>query len=513
VRQVGKYRLLEPIASGGMAEVFRAEVPGAAGFVKEVALKLIRGDHGASSEFVQMFIQEARLASRLAHANVVQVFDFDQVDGRYYIVMEFVHGHTLRRVVDRCREAGLRFGLARSVNVGAEVAKALAYAHRPQQEGGAAGIVHRDVSPQNVLVSFEGEVKLTDFGIARALGASGLTDPGTVKGKLAYMAPEQARGERVDARADVFSLGVVLWELCAGRRLFSRDSDAATLAAVLGQEPISPPSGWNEQVPPELDAAILGALERDTARRTRSAQDLATALGGVLLRLARSPEDYDLRVLMRRLWPDAPGRPAPPTGEPTAVRPARLDTTPDSPAPLAADDPDASTRTALAGEGRARRSAPLALAAALAAAIASGAWLLLRPAPRHDGAPAPPAAPSTPPPASLAVPPVAGATSTEASPPAPVPGATPPRAEPEVAPAQPQRPDPAKQAGEGRLFVNATPWATVYLDGQRIGDTPIERRVPAGAHRVRLVYKQWAEEQVVEVPRGGRKRVNVTLGP
>jgi len=505
VRQIGKYRLLEPIASGGMAEVFRAEVPGAAGFVKQVALKLIRGDHDASSQFVRMFIQEARLASRLAHANIVHVFDFDQFEGRYYIAMEFVHGHTLRQVVDRCREAGLRFGLARSVHVGAEIARALAYAHRLPDEGGAVGIVHRDVSPQNVLVSFEGEVKLTDFGIARALGASGLTDPGTVKGKLAYMAPEQGRGERVDARADVFSLGVVLWELCAGRRLFSRDSDAATLAALLGQDPISPPSEWNEDVPPELDAAILAAVERDPARRTRSAEDLATALGGVLLRLARSPEDYDLRVLMRRLWPDGASRLASPPAEPTAVRPAGADPVLEALAPAPPADPDASTYTAPAGPRRPRRPVLLASAAVLAAALAAGAWLLRRPSPQAGGAPA---AASTPAQVATSAP-TPGPTPVEA-PPRP---AAPPQVEPAAPATQPARRDAARQVGEGRLFVNATPWATVYVDGQRIGDTPIERRVPAGTHRVRLVYKQWAEEQVVDVPRGGRKRVNVTLGP
>jgi serine/threonine protein kinase len=210
VRAFGKYRLLEPIASGGMAEVWRAEAPGPEGFVKEVALKLVRGDHDARGEFVRMFIQEARLASRLTHANIVQVFDFDQVDGRYYIAMELVRGRTLREVVDRCREQGVRLGVPRAVHVGAEVARALAYAHRLEEGGRPTGLVHRDVSPQNVLVSFEGEVKLTDFGIARALGATEATAPGTLKGKLAYMAPEQARGGAADGRADVFALGVVL---------------------------------------------------------------------------------------------------------------------------------------------------------------------------------------------------------------------------------------------------------------------------------------------------------------
>jgi serine/threonine-protein kinase len=185
VRTFGKYRLLEPIASGGMADVWRAEWTLAEGVVKEVALKLVRGEHAARSDFVQMFIEEARLASRLGHANVVQVLDFDQVDGRYYIAMELVRGHHLGRVVERARELGVRLGVPRAVHVGAEIARALAYAHRLADRGRPLELVHRDVSPHNVLVSFEGEVKLADFGIARAMGQAGLTAPGTLKGKLA----------------------------------------------------------------------------------------------------------------------------------------------------------------------------------------------------------------------------------------------------------------------------------------------------------------------------------------
>ena len=302
MRSFGKYRLLEPLASGGMADVFRAEVAGAAGVTKEVALKLVRGEHGPESEFVRMFIQEARLASRLTHANVVQVFEFDEVEGRYYIAMELVRGRNLARVVDRARELGLRLGLARVVHVGVEVARGLAYAHRlAGPDGAPLGLVHRDVSPHNVLVSFEGEVKIADFGIARAMNRAGITEPGTIKGKIAYMAPEQARGDAVDARADVFSLGVVLWELCTGRRLFARTSDAATLAALLGDDEVSAPSGWNEGVAPELDQAIRAALEKDPARRTRSAEELAHALSRVLLKIAAGPEDWDLRGFMNRL--------------------------------------------------------------------------------------------------------------------------------------------------------------------------------------------------------------------
>ncbi|HSN89983.1 MAG TPA: serine/threonine-protein kinase, partial [Anaeromyxobacteraceae bacterium] len=322
MRTFGKYTLLEPLASGGMADVFRAEVAGAAGVTKEVALKLVRGEHGGDGEFVRMFIQEARLASRLTHANVVQVFEFDQVEGRHYIAMELVRGRNLARVVDRCRELGIRLGLARAVHVGAEAAKGIAYAHRlTGPDGAPLGLVHRDVSPHNLLVSFEGEVKVADFGIARAMNRAGLTAPGTLKGKVAYMAPEQARGDPVDARADVFSLGVVLWELCTGRRLFARDSDAATMTALLGPDPVSAPSGWNESVPPDLDEVLRGALEKDPARRTGSADDLARALSRILLRLASGPEDWDLRGLMQRLWP-AEARPSPAAVEATRIRQA-----------------------------------------------------------------------------------------------------------------------------------------------------------------------------------------------
>ncbi|HET9554718.1 MAG TPA: serine/threonine-protein kinase, partial [Anaeromyxobacteraceae bacterium] len=322
MRSFGRYRLLEPLASGGMAEVWRAETAGPAGVRKEVALKLVRGEHGALGDFAAMLVEEARLAARLTHANVVQVFELCEEGGRHAIAMELVRGKDLGRVLERCRELGVRLGLPRAVHVGVEVARALAYAHRLAEAGRPLGVVHRDVSPHNVLVSFEGEVKLADFGIARAMSHSGLTDPGTVKGKLAYMAPEQARGEPVDARADVFALGVVLWELCAGRRLFARDGDAATLGALIGQEPISAPSHWNEAVPPALDAAILGALERDPARRTPSADALGGALATVLLGLARTPEDVDLRGFMRGLWPDGGESRAAP--EPTAVRPIPL---------------------------------------------------------------------------------------------------------------------------------------------------------------------------------------------
>jgi serine/threonine-protein kinase len=480
-----------------MADVFRAEVVGAEGVRKEVALKLVRGDRAASAEFVAMFVREARLAARLSHANIVQIFEFDQVDGRHFIAMELVRGHHLGRVLERCREQGVRFGAARAVYVAAEVATALAYAHQPG-DGGAPGLVHRDVSPHNVLVSFEGEVKLADFGIARAASRAGLTRPGTLEGKLGYVAPEQARGEAADARADLFALGVVLWELLAGRRLFDRESEAASLEVLLAGPPPSPPSAWNEAVPPELDALVLRCLERDPSRRTGCARDLAAALRAILLRLAQAPEDWELRPLMRRLWPEAEGGGSSP--EPTRVRAAEpLPPT----APMAAEPAggEESTRT-LAAPGRPRtRSARGAVAAiALAATLTSVAWVRGR------------EAPSAPAPIPMAA--AVGAALVPERPPSGAPrdaegagpGAAPESAPSPAASARLYRLGlPPAATGEGVLAVNATPWATLLVDGRRLGDTPREVRLPAGRHRVRVEHPRLGSvEATVEILPGRR---------
>ena len=530
MRSFGRYRLVEPLASGGMADVWRAETTLAEGVVKQVALKLVRGEHGARSDFVRMFVEEARLASRLGHANVVQVLDFDQVDGRYYIAMELVRGHDLGRVVERCRDRGVRLGLARAVHAGAEVAKALAYAHRLADGGAPLGVVHRDVSPHNVLVSYEGEVKLADFGIARAMGQAGLTAPGTLKGKLAYMAPEQARGEPLDARADVFALGVVLWELCAGRRLFARDTDAATLAAVLDGPPPSPPSAWNEEVPPELDAAILGALERDRVRRTGSAQELATALAGVLLRVTRTPDDADLRALMQRLWPveervaaaraDATRvRPVPGAAEPLegAVPPAPAET---RVAPPPAEE-ESATRTAArprAASGRTVRATVIgALLVAIAASVVIWIWREGRGRDRSGTS----ASTSTSGPPAVHPEPLdeaRGRLRAEAS----------AEVRSRGAPIHPQRtpedlspvprdlhvlttfgtPAPAAATGEGVLAVNALPWGSVSLNGARLGETPLSIRLPSGRYRVVVERPGGADvAKIVSVSAGKRTAV------
>jgi serine/threonine protein kinase len=450
VEHFGRYRLVTPLASGGMAEVWRAEVDGPAGVRMEVALKLVRGGPSASAEFARMLVEEARLVARLHHANVVQLFELVEAGGRFGLVMELVRGRDLGRVMERCRELGVRPGLARAVQIGAEVAKALAYAHRLTVDGQPVGLVHRDVSPHNILLSYEGEVKLADFGIARATSRLDLTDPGTVKGKLAYMAPEQARGEPVDGRADVFALGVVLWELCAGRRLFSRESEAATLAAVLEPGPVGPPSAWNEAVPPALDQLILAALARDPARRTGSAETLRAALAAQWLELARDQEEQDLRGLMQRLWPD--GDLPVMAAEPTTLRP-----TP-TPPDRSGRSEDSASATLLAPAGGRRRLATGAVLV-LAALVAAWGW--------HR----------------LALRPVAEATAAVVAPPETSPGEPPSSGHglwtlggaDEAAAAQ----------GEGLVRVHVVPWAVVKVDGVAVGETPQELRLWAPRARRR----------------------------
>jgi serine/threonine-protein kinase len=477
-----------------------------------------------------MFVEEARLASRLGHANVVQVFEFDQVDGRYYIAMELVRGRHLGHVAERARELGVRLGVPRVLQVGVEVARGLAHAHRLSEAGRPLGVVHRDVSPHNVLVSFEGEVKLTDFGIARAMHRAGLSSPGTIKGKAAYMAPEQARGEgAVDARADVFSLGVVLWELCAGRRLFARESDQATLEAVKAGEPVSPPSAWNEEVPPALDRAILAALAHEPARRTASAQALGSALSAILLEVATSPEDHDLRAFMHRLFEPELAALHARALEPTRVRPAAHAAEPE--AAWAAEESEPPTRTAAAPPAPRRRRA--ALLGGAAVLVVAGALALA--ATKVTGVPGPSrtaaaTAPSSPSPA-----PVArtgeggGATTAESRPSAPaLAGASQPlpdslpgadsedfagSGEPSIRPVQVAHglnaiAVPPRASGEGVLSVNAIPWGTVSVNGHAIGDTPQEMRLPAGRHRIRIERKgRHTVDELVTVRAGARTKL------
>ena len=218
---IGKYVVRRKLAEGGMAEIYLAAALGPEGFEKDVVIKRVRPGLAGDPEFVKMFIAEARVASRLNHANLVHIFDFDKHQDTYYLAMEYVRGHSLFELRRRCQERGVAIPPILVAQIGTEVARGLAYAHRLTENGQSLGLVHRDVTPHNVLLSFDGAVKLTDFGIAKAGGRA--TTSGMLKGKFAYMSPEQARGDAVDARTDVFALGVTLWELLTGARLFEGD--------------------------------------------------------------------------------------------------------------------------------------------------------------------------------------------------------------------------------------------------------------------------------------------------
>ncbi|MCE9667192.1 protein kinase [Myxococcus stipitatus] len=298
--QIGKYVVRRKLAEGGMAEIYLCTARGPEGFEKEVVIKRVRAFLASDPEFVGMFIAEARLASRLNHANVVQIFDFDKHEDTYYLAMEYVRGCSLWDLRRRSKELMDPVPPMLVAHIGAEVARGLHYAHRLKVNGQPLDLVHRDVTPHNVLLSYDGAVKLTDFGIAKA--GKKLTQPGVLKGKFAYMSPEQARGEAVDSRTDTFALGVVLWEMLTGGRLFDGDSELAVLRAVQ-HSVIAPPARLNPDVPPELDAAVMRALEREPDARFQTAGELERALAQSVLKHARTVDDTDLAAFMRRLFP------------------------------------------------------------------------------------------------------------------------------------------------------------------------------------------------------------------
>ena len=292
-----KYRLGARIGGGGMAEVFEATLVGAEGFARPVAVKRMLPTLSVDPTFGDMFSNEARIASLLHHANIGAVFDFDRdAEGRYFLVMELIQGADLRRVMDTGR-----LPVEVSVHIAAEMLRGLDYAHELEQDGRRLGIVHRDISPHNVMVSWDGSVKVVDFGIAKAVAATGASRSGTLKGKLAYMSPEQAGAIELDGRSDVFAVGVVLHEMLSGERLFRGSTEPEILAHVLTQ-PIPRPSERVGDVPPALDQVVLSMLERDRDARCPNAHQ---ALEGLLNTSAVSPRaGLELERLMRERFPD-----------------------------------------------------------------------------------------------------------------------------------------------------------------------------------------------------------------
>ncbi len=302
--QFGKYQLLKKLATGGMAEVFLArQAMGAGGDGRHVVVKRILPHLAEDPEFIQMFQNEARVAAKFSHPNIAQIFDYGEENGTYFIAMEFIHGEDLGRLMRKAWSTGQWIARPLAIRIAASACEGLYYAHtRKDEQGRALQVVHRDISPQNILVSFDGSVKLVDFGIAKAADQSSMTKSGAIKGKFAYMAPEQAAGKPLDARTDVFAIGLVLYELLTGVRPLKRDSELATLQAAL-ECAIDAPSVVAE-VPVELDDVVMRALAKTPDDRYKDARAFQVALEEFLSAQRMVASSVQISELMETLFAD-----------------------------------------------------------------------------------------------------------------------------------------------------------------------------------------------------------------
>lgn len=277
-RIFGKYYLLELINVGGMAEVFKAKMFGVEGFEKIVAIKKILPEVAEDAEFIRMFIDEAKIAVQLSHPNIVQILELGKIDDAFFIAMELVNGKDLKTIRKRLKRVELLMPVEQSAYVISQVCDGLDYAHRKTDEKmNAINIIHRDISPQNIIISYEGNVKLIDFGIAKAKSKSTKTQAGMLKGKFSYMSPEQVSGQPIDRRSDIFSLGVVLFEMLTGKRLFLGKNDVETLEKIRKAE-VPPPSVFNSDISPDLDKIVLKSLARDREERYQWASEFSEEL-------------------------------------------------------------------------------------------------------------------------------------------------------------------------------------------------------------------------------------------
>jgi serine/threonine-protein kinase len=551
---IGKYKLVRLIASGGMAEVFLARQAGAAGFEKLVCLKRILPHLARDKQFVEMFLNEARLAARLDHPNIVSIFDLGEANGNYFIAMEFIDGPSLRAAAKRALERGEWLPIPEIVKIVSMAAAGLHYAHELTDAGGKPlGLVHRDISPDNVLVHRNGAAKVVDFGIAKAANSSSSTRTGTLKGKVAYMPPEQLRGDPLDRRTDVFALGVVLYELLAGQRPWAGDSEVSLIGRIMTEDP-PPLSTLRPDAPAGLVAVLDRALAKDREARYASCHDLQADLEALLVSLGQTitqarisdfakayadpiaAPDENTGAAMQALEAEMNGtgavRPVPARRAPGQTREPRTVVLPPPPA-------------------RDRRGVAYGLAAFLSVAAVGGAGgyvLLMRrgePAPDPvpietvavvDIAPAPatpekkeeppqvqekprPAEPE-PPPAAVAADPGPG----QAAPPAPAPPAPeppaavpPPQAAaataPKVRPRKPpQQAVPAEApvvTAKGELVLLIRPWAKVEVDGRDVGVTPLNEPLllAAGEHTVRLINPDLGKDitRTVRITASGRE--------
>ncbi|HEX6836319.1 MAG TPA: serine/threonine-protein kinase [Polyangia bacterium] len=498
----GRYELLRPVGRGGMAEVFLARYLGPEGFEKRLVIKRVLPALGADRRFLRLFFDEARTQVSLSHGNLVPVFDFGRVGNAYFIAMEHVHGCDLGTLLSAAGKRGEKLPPRLVAHIGIELCRGLAYVHR-------RGFVHRDVSPRNVLVSVEGEVKLSDFGVA--LASASEAAPG-VRGTVAYMAPEQARGERTDARADLFALAMVLAEALTGRRVRPSADDAAALEAAR--------NGGKVAIEGPLAAVIARATEASPEARYADAEAMllaleqeATTLGRVGAAAARELAARVAEWVPPRADDDAdevyaPGPPTAPTvGEETYFRDRKAE------AESFVDEVLERPAAAPAPVRARTRSRAWWWAAATVVVGAAGVVVAARSVQsqhRRAGDATPPVA--APPSIAQAPPPIA-----QAAPPAPAPTAAPhitaPAPSPTPVPAPARHPPPRRPAGSGTLLIQCTPWCIPSVDDEVRGADGRNHRLTlsAGAHRVSVRRLDDRLQRTVEIHAGQSETVDFTF--
>ncbi len=492
---LGRYRLGAEIASGGMATVYLALLEGAAGFEKVVACKVVHPHLAKENSFIEMFLDEARIASRIHHPNVCPVFDFGESDGRYYLAMEYLLGHTLGRVLRHSIGSGANESyLPNLARIVADACEGLHAAHElTDAQGVALDVVHRDVSPHNIFVTFSGVGRVMDFGIAKAKDRVHKTSSGEVKGSFGYISPEQLRGARVDRRADIWSLGVLLWEACTTRRLFKRESRTETLMAVAHGE--IPRAADVTDLPPALDELIATCLDRSPENRPETAR----ALGRELVKIVGESHGHasaaDVAEWMQTLFPGEKEEQQRRVARPMrAARP--IAPTPSAPAPVAA--------------GTAAPRSKIAIGIALVVLVAGG--LLAYQSTRGD--------PNDVDPNDVAVVTHEPRVRIESEEPAPMRESQPsemaaiPMVQVSSMTAPPARMTTRRRRSRGTVRVNTFPaWSAVYERGRHLGNTPLTVQLREGRHvlELRPLNRTPGVRRIVNVRGGEESVVSVEL--
>lgn len=486
MEKFGQYILLDRVACGGMAELFKAKKIGIEGFERVLAIKRILPHISSDEEFISMFIAEAKLAAHLSHKNIAQIYDFGKTGEDYFIAMEYIKGKDLRALFKRCQEKNVVLPGELAVFIAREILSALGYAHKQKDGSGRdLKLIHRDVSPQNILISYEGEVKVIDFGIAKAETQSH-TKTGTIKGKLAYMSPEQAWGGPIDHRSDIFSLGIVFYEMITGQRLFKGTTEINTLEKVREArvDPFSP--SLVAITPSALEPIVRKALSRDVNDRYQDATDMETALGSILFELSSTDTGILLKKFMNDLFSadiEAENK----TALEETTRSIRYDQKAGS-IPTGREESRPQVRQEKKTQHSGKRFSYVFLAAAVIVAAIAGLLLLPHNAgekiwtslfslsslkgtdnPGYQKEASPKVGERPSPPATEQV-------------------AQPDKQEPKENPKGDQAVKKASpEAVRGNMTINAIPWAEVYINDKPYGTTPKTiKALKAGTYRVRL---------------------------